>query len=282
MKLYLRNIAILALLMTPVITMAQITHIGNVKEDFDVDSIVKDFDNRPFFGIFKDNYFALGTALNQKPNEFNSDVKFQISFRQRLTKSVLPFHSHLFLSYSQKAMWNIFEESLPFHDLNFNPGIGVQKLIINRGRLVGNAIVMLEHESNGRDGEASRSWNKLSFSGSVYIDPRFMVHAKLWIPIIDGQQNKDILKYNGIFQTGVQFLSFNRRWVADATIIKRKGWNLNFNTILNVGFRISKKDNQFIMLHFYDGYGENLLDYNKYHLRLRVGLLIRPDFFSDF
>lgn len=282
MKLYLRNIAILALLMTPVITTAQITHIGNVKEDFDVDSIVKDFDNRPFFGIFKDNYFALGTALNQKPNEFNSDVKFQISFRQRLTKSVLPFHSHLFLSYSQKAMWNIFEESLPFHDLNFNPGIGVQKLIINRGRLVGNAIVMLEHESNGRDGEASRSWNKLSFSGSVYIDPRFMVHAKLWIPIIDGQQNKDILKYNGIFQTGVQFLSFNRRWVADATIIKRKGWNLNFNTILNVGFRISKKDNQFIMLHFYDGYGENLLDYNKYHLRLRVGLLIRPDFFSDF
>lgn len=282
MKLYLRNIAILALLMIPVITMAQITHIGNVKEDFDVDSIVKDFDNRPFFGIFKDNYFALGTALNQKPNEFNSDVKFQISFRQRLTKSVLPFHSHLFLSYSQKAMWNIFEESLPFHDLNFNPGIGVQKLIINRGRLVGNAIVMLEHESNGRDGEASRSWNKLSFSGSVYIDPRFMVHAKLWIPIIDGQQNKDILKYNGIFQTGVQFLSFNRRWVADATIIKRKGWNLNFNTILNVGFRISKKDNQFIMLHFYDGYGENLLDYNKYHLRLRVGLLIRPDFFSDF
>lgn len=282
MKLYLRNIAILALLMIPVITTAQITHIGNVKEDFDVDSIVKDFDNRPFFGIFKDNYFALGTALNQKPNEFNSDVKFQISFRQRLTKSVLPFHSHLFLSYSQKAMWNIFEESLPFHDLNFNPGIGVQKLIINRGRLVGNAIVMLEHESNGRDGEASRSWNKLSFSGSVYIDPRFMVHAKLWIPIIDGQQNKDILKYNGIFQTGVQFLSFNRRWVADATIIKRKGWNLNFNTILNVGFRISKKDNQFIMLHFYDGYGENLLDYNKYHLRLRVGLLIRPDFFSDF
>lgn len=282
MKLYLRNIAILALLMAPVITTAQITHIGNVKEDFDVDSIVKDFDNRPFFGIFKDNYFALGTALNQKPNEFNSDVKFQISFRQRLTKSVLPFHSHLFLSYSQKAMWNIFEESLPFHDLNFNPGIGVQKLIINRGRLVGNAIVMLEHESNGRDGEASRSWNKLSFSGSVYIDPRFMVHAKLWIPIIDGQQNKDILKYNGIFQTGVQFLSFNRRWVADATIIKRKGWNLNFNTILNVGFRISKKDNQFIMLHFYDGYGENLLDYNKYHLRLRVGLLIRPDFFSDF
>jgi phospholipase A1 len=49
-----------------------------------------------------------------------------------------------------------------------------------------------------------------------------------------------------------------------------------------VGFRFSKRDNQYLMLHFYDGYGENLLDYNKYHCRLRIGLLIRPNFFSDF
>ncbi len=70
--------------------------------------------------------------------------------------------------------------------------------------------------------------------------------------------------------------------MADVTFVKRQGWNLNFNTIVNVGFRFSKKDNQYLMLHFYDGYGENLLDYNKYHCRLRIGLLIRPNFFSDF
>ena len=108
------------------------------------------------------------------------------------------------------------------------------------------------------------------------------VYFKTWIPIIDGQQNKDILKYCGIFQTGTQFISADRRWVADVTFVKRQGWNLNFNTILNVGFRFSKRDNQYLMLHFYDGYGENLLDYNKYHCRLRIGLLIRPNFFSDF
>ena len=262
---------------------AQITNIPIGKEEkINTDSIVKLFDSQPFFGIYKDNYFVLGTALNHKPNEYNSDVKFQISFRQRLTKSILPFHSHLFLSYSQKAMWNIFEESLPFHDLNFNPGIGIQGLITSKGRIVGNATIMLEHESNGRDGEASRSWNKISFAGSAFIDPRLMVHAKTWIPIIDGQQNKDILKYSGIFQAGAQFVSTNKRWVADVTFVKRQGWNFSFNTIINVGFRIREKDNQFLMLHFYDGYGENMLDYNKYHCRLRLGLLIRPKFFSDF
>ena len=282
MKTFYRNIIMAALLVIPYTAGAQLTNI--VKDDvkLNVDSIVKDFDSRPFFGIYKDNYFVLGTALNQKPTQYNSDVKFQISFRQRLTKSILPFHSHLFLSYSQKAMWNIFEESLPFHDLNFNPGIGIQGLIISKGKLMGNATIMVEHESNGRDGEASRSWNKVSFAGSLIVDPRLMVHAKTWIPIIDGQQNKDILKYCGIFQAGAQFVSNNKRWVADVTFVKRKGWNFSFNTIVNVGFRIRKKDNQFIMLHFYDGYGENLLDYNKYHCRLRVGLLIRPTFFSDF
>ena len=282
MKTFYRNIIMAALLVIPFTAGAQLTNI--VKDDvkLNVDSIVKDFDSRPFFGIYKDNYFVLGTALNQKPTQYNSDVKFQISFRQRLTKSILPFHSHLFLSYSQKAMWNIFEESLPFHDLNFNPGIGIQGLIISKGKLMGNATIMVEHESNGRDGEASRSWNKVSFAGSLIVDPRLMVHAKTWIPIIDGQQNKDILKYCGIFQAGAQFVSNNKRWVADVTFVKRKGWNFSFNTIVNVGFRIRKKDNQFIMLHFYDGYGENLLDYNKYHCRLRLGLLIRPTFFSDF
>ena len=256
--------------------------LGKEEQKFNVDSIIKDFDSRPSFGIFKDNYFALGTSLNQKPNEYNSDVKFQISFRQRVTKSILPFHSHLFLSYSQKAMWNIFEESLPFNDLNFNPGLGIQTPIFIKGRLVGSTLIMVEHESNGRDGEASRSWNKISFAASAFMNRNLMLHAKAWIPIIDGQQNKDILKYSGIFQGGAQFISNNRRWVADVTFVKRQGWNFSFNTIINVGFRIREKDNQFLMLHFYDGYGENMLDYNKYHCRLRLGLLIRPTFFSDF
>lgn len=276
-------ISILLVVVAALTAKAQITTVDdNTKNEFNVDSIVKDFDSRPFFGLYKDNYFVAGTALNQKPTEFNSDVKFQISFSQRLTRSVLPWHSYLFLFYSQKAMWNIFEESLPFHDLNFNPGIGLSKLLIYKGKLVGKATLLLEHESNGRDGEASRSWNKVSLSASAFVLPDLMVHGKFWIPIIDGQQNKDILRYSGIFQVGGQWISRNKRWVIDATFVKRKGWNFSFNTIINVGFRLTKRDNQFLMLHFYDGYGENLLDYNKYHCRLRIGLLIRPTFFSDF
>ena len=254
---------VLLFMLQPVAGMSQIVVLRD-QEQFNADSIRRDYDDRPYFGLYKDNYFTAG------------------SISQRLTKSTLPLHSYLFLFYTQKSMWNIFEESMPFHDLNFNPGIGVSRLIIVKGQLVGKATMLIEHESNGRDGLESRSWNKVSWSGAAFIDPNLMVHAKFWIPIVDGENNRDILKYSGIYQAGVQALSSNRRWVLDATFVKRKGWNFNGNVTLNVGYRLSRKANQFLMLHYYNGYGECLLDYNRFHSRLRIGMLIRPNFFSDF
>ena len=252
------------------------------REGIIADSIREELDSRPYFSLYKDTYFVGGTVLGGKPTEFNSDVKFQISFQQRLTKSVLPWNTYLYLFYSQKAMWNVFEQSLPFHDLNFNPGIGLSRFIIMKGHLIGKATMMIEHESNGRDGIASRSWNKISWAGEAYISPFLMAHAKFWIPIIDGQYNKDILKYMGVSQAGFQAKSIDDKWVLDMTLVKRKGWNLNFNTIIQLGYRINHNSNQFIMVQYYNGYGESMLDYNHYHSRIRVGLLIRPRFFSDF
>jgi len=246
------------------------------------DSIRAELDNRPYFSLYKDTYFVGGTVLGGTPDGYNSDVKFQISFQQRLTKSVLPYHSYLYLFYSQKAIWHVFRNSLPFHDLNFNPGIGISRFIILKNRLVGKATMMLEHESNGKDGTASRSWNKISWAGEAYISPNLMAHAKFWIPIIDGLYNRDILDYCGIYQAGFQAISNDKKWVLDMTLVKRKGWNLNFNTIVQVGYRLNHNSNQFLMLQYYNGYGECLMDYKQYHSRLRIGLLIRPRFFSDF
>jgi phospholipase A1 len=246
------------------------------------DSIRAELDNRPYFSLYKDTYFVGGTVLGGKPNGYNSDVKFQISFQQRLTKSVLPGHTYLYLFYTQKAIWHVFRNSLPFYDLNFNPGIGISKHIIMKNRLLGKLTLMAEHESNGRDGIASRSWNKISLAGEAYISPYLMAHAKYWIPIVDGQYNRDILKYMGIYQAGFQARSMDDKWVLDMTLVKRQGWNLNFNTIVQLGYRINHNSNQFIMLQYYNGYGECMMDYKQYHSRLRIGLLIRPRFFSDF
>jgi phospholipase A1 len=239
-------------------------------------------DRQPAFGIYKDNNFAIGTTIGSAPTRENSDVKFQISIRQRLTRQELPFHSYLYLFYTQKTLWNVFQESLPMHDMNFNPGIGWSKLLIKDGQVSGNIILLLEHESNGKDGDDSRSWNKIGLSLSHYISPTLMIHGKGFIPIIDGKQNKDILDYTGFVQCSIQKVAQDRRWVFNLTLDKRKGWNLNFNTTVQFGLRLKHEANQYFFLQYYNGYGECLLDYNRFTSALRIGLLIRPSFFSEF
>ena len=259
---------------------AQIVDINT--EHIDADSLRRELDNGPYFTLYKDNYFTAGTAIGQLPTNTNSDVKFQVSIAQRLTKSTLPFNTYLFLFYSQKCMWNVFEESMPMHDLNFNPGIGLAKHLFVKNRYIGKATLLVEHESNGRDGINSRSWNKISLATNIGIDPSFMIHGKMWIPIIDGMNNKDILDYCGIYQTGMAYTSPNKRFGFALTLVKRRGWRLSYNSIWEINYRLFKKDNQFLFLQYYNGYGENLLDYNKFHSRLRVGLAIKPNFFSDY
>lgn len=246
------------------------------------DSLRTELDYGPYFGLYKDNYFVVGTTVGDKVTRHNSDVKFQVSIAQRLTNNTLPWGTFLFLYFTQKTMWNVFEESLPMRDMNFNPGIGLSKPFFIKNRYIGKASIILEHESNGRDGDASRSWNKVSFSGSVLVADWMLVHAKYWIPIIDGSNNKDILNYSGIFQGGVELSAKNRKFIWGLTLIKRKGWNLNMNAILEFSWLLSRKANQYLFVQYYNGYGENLLDYNRYHSRIRVGICIKPKFFSEF
>lgn len=252
------------------------------QEEF-VDSIKHELDYGPYFGLYKDNYFVVGTSVgNEWPSKTNSDVKFQISIAQRLTRATLPWNTYLYLFFTEKVLWNVFEKSMPMRDLNFNPGIGWSKPFFIKDRYVGKMTLIVEHESNGRDGDASRSWNKVSLSGSVLVSDWLMVHSKFWIPIVDSDNNRDILRYSGIWQSGFEVSLKDRKFIFGATFVKRRGWNLNFNSILEFSWRIHRKSNQYFFVQYYNGYGECLLDYNQFHSRLRAGIVIKPKFFSEF
>lgn len=250
-----------------------------VKVKYNADSVRAELDKMPYFTLFRDNYFSGGIPLGTKPTGHNSDVKFQLSISQRLTKSKLPFDSYLFIQYTQKAIWDVFRESLPMRDLNFNPGIGLGHLIIRHNKYIGKAYLMLEHESNGKDSIDSRSWNKITFSWALVLNDNWETQFKTWIPIIDGENNKDILKYNGIFQFAVNYRTCNKRLQIGALITQRKAW-FGFNTQLELSYKFNKRENQFFFIQYYNGYGENLLEYNQYKNMLRVGFVIKPQDFS--
>lgn len=252
------------------------------EEPMQADSVMRDFSNQPYFGLYKDNYFIFGPSIGPRPTKENTNVKFQISIAQRLTRTTLPWGTYLYLFYSQKCFWNVLENSMPMTDLNFNPGIGLTKPLFVKNRYIGKLTFLIEHESNGRDSTASRSWNKIALAANVMLTNNLMVHGKIFIPIVDGENNCDIIHYTGFWQAGAQILSNDRRWMGGITVMKRNQWNLNANVIVDVAYRLFNNANQYIFMQYYNGYGEGLLEYNKFHSQLRVGILIRPKLFSDF
>ena len=249
----------------------------------DVDSLRRDFDNQPYFGLYKDNYIVFGSNFPGKRTKSNTDVKIQLSIAQKITRTTLPFGTYLYLFYTQKLFWNVLQDSSPFYDINLNPGIGLAKPLFVRNRFIGKVYLVLEHESNGRDGLESRSWNKLSLGASIMIDPNFVVHGKAWYPMVDGVWNKDIVKYMGLYQVGLHLYSNNRRFAGSVLLNKRGDWNmLNYNTTIEISYRIFKSENQYLFLQYYNGYGEGLMDYNKFHTQIRIGWVIKPRLFSEF
>ncbi len=248
----------------------------------DADSIRKEMANAPYFGLYKDNYFTFGTTIGSEPTAKNTNAKFQVSIAQRLTKRPLPWDTYLYIYYTQKVFWNVLEESMPMTDLNFNPGIGIAKPLFVKDRFIGRMTLDIEHESNGKDGDDSRSWNRISLGANIVVDPNFIVHGKAWLPIVDGQNNQDILDYCGIYQVGTSIMSPNKKIGLSVILTKRRGWNFNYNTVVELFYSINKNANQYLFAQYYNGFGEGLLDYNKYHSMFRVGIVIKPKLFSDY
>lgn len=244
------------------------------------DSLVNEvLQRQPYFGVQKENIMSIGTPLNQKPNKSNSNVFFQLSIKHKLTKGLLPYNSFAYITYTQRSFWDIFENSSPFRDNNYNPGIGIAKYFIHKNKLIGAMTVQLEHESNGKDGKDSRSWNYLNISGKYFYNMRTSVKADFIIPFIDGQENKDLLKYRGYANIELNHIDKKNIWWFSAKLRPRDKF-INFNTELSVAYKIAPKYNQYLMLSVYNGYGENLLDYKKYSSMIRFGFVIKPDFFN--
>ena len=248
------------------------------------DDVRRKLDSTHSFGILKDNYFITGNPLNKQINVDNADVKYQISFRQRLSSSYLPFNTFVFISYTQKSFWSIYKKSSPFRDTNFNPGIGFGRyLISDDNNYMGSLFLQLEHESNGKDSLNSRSWDFLSLSGKYYFNDRLYFRAKAWLPLVllIDNTNTDLLTYKGYGNFSLDYRTKNERWWFNANITPRDNL-ITMNTTLSAAFKVSKKFNQYLFFELYNGRGDSLLDYKQYDIKLRIGMCIKPDFFSVF
>lgn len=240
------------------------------------DSIKDIIDNSPSFTIFQDNYFMTGTSLDDPISRNTADAKFQISFKQRLTKSTLPFNTYLFLAYTQKSFWKIYKQSSPFSETNYNPALGIGKFFVNKNSLLRVVAIAYEHESNGKDSIYSRSWNRISFQYMQELSKTSSITLKGWIPMSYRHDNPDLIKYVGYGEISYSQKIHNGRYIFDLTSRKGMSWDDKGSFSAQVSYRLSKRNNQYLSVQYYTGYAESLVDYTQKTNMIRFGFVIKP------
>ncbi|SDI53742.1 phospholipase A [Winogradskyella thalassocola] len=240
---------------------------------------------QPYFSIHKDNFLVSGVPTNKAINSATANAKYQISFKQILTRSKLPLDTYLFLTYTQKSFWNIYEDSFPFKDINFNPSIAIGKFFYDKeNRLKGVGTLSFEHESNGRDSIASRSWNRINLEYTTGIYKNTVASFKAWLPFSYKEGNPDLLEYVGLGQINVSHTYQPDKLIFDLRL--RKG--LNFEGKGSVRARVyynpfgNNISNQYLMLEWYVGQAEGLLNYQQSQSMIRIGYVIRTNEFRWF
>ena len=243
------------------------------------------------FEPYKENYFLFLSTRN--------DSKFQISFKYKLFTSnkknrtilgvELPaqksFWDKLYFGYTQKSIWDWLEDSAPFEDHNFNPELfwcsddkncntldsseGKENLMWKIRHYAG-----YEHESNGREGPSSRSWNRLYYR-PIFWRGAYGIAPKVWLVTSESEiGNGDYLsQYIGYFELDL-FARHDNEVAYGATFrYAEKGWSVLTDFSIPQKEIFSESDfNPYWYIQLFSGYAEDLLKYNEKRNVLRIGL----------
>jgi len=217
----------------------------------------------------------------------NSEARIQFSFKYQLFGSRraegLPrsWRDGLHFGYTQRMFWDLGAHSSPFRNIDFQPEL----FYLTPSTTLVNGISLsaqggIRHESNGRDGDASRSIN------SIYIAPmaaiplgdgyNLSLAPRLSFYVGDRSDNPDIRRYRG--NTGL-FMEVGEdeglRLSTSTRFDFRSGKGAVSADISYPLRRILGGGPDFYLFgQSFVGYGENLLDYNRRMSRLRIGVAL--------
>ncbi|HEV8330840.1 MAG TPA: phospholipase A [Steroidobacteraceae bacterium] len=232
--------------------------------------------------VYEPVYFVVG-------GDGGLNARFQISLRFRLFDDHgrlarrLPWIDDLYLSFSQTALWDLGELSKPFKDSSYRPRLFYANYDLARyfdGNLRFGVESGIGHESNGKEGDDSRSYNMLYARPTLTLgDPDgFRAYfAPLVHNYIAASDNPDIADYRGYVDW---LFGVGSKGGLDFWGVLRKGTRSDYGSVeLNASYPLSKLSGGdltgWLMLQYFNGYGESLLDYNrKLDSQLRLGIAI--------
>lgn len=222
---------------------------------------------------------SLGNSELTPESVDNREAKFQLSVK-------LPLYLReqadgLYFGFTLTSFWQLYnsEVSKPFRETNYEPEVFWQQEadITFLGYDFNALQVGFNHMSNGQSGIRSRSWNRI-FASVLFSDDDDLYYLKTWYRIPEdekvdpadptGDDNPDILDYYGRLEFGYGTKVGNFKLLA----LMRNNLNFGHNRgsiQLNLTYPLS--DRYEILLQYFNGYGDSLIDYNRSQERIGVG-----------
>jgi phospholipase A1/A2 len=252
-------------------------------------------------GTYDPIYFIVGNDSTRGSNaKFQVSIDFQIFCTGGKVANALKLapSRQVHLSFSQTSIWDLSELSAPFRDSSYRPRLFYRVDPDDAGHRAALAAfdVGIAHESNGKAGVDSRSIDMLfirpDFALRFGADKSHELNIQPMIYTYYGREpeNRDIAGYRGYvdlylgYQWGPLAATGERLqdpWKAWLNL--RKGTRSSFGSIeANFAFPyrslpLLRKSRGWLLLQYFNGYGENLLEYNqKLDSQLRLGILVTP------
>ena len=215
--------------------------------------------------------------LYSQPDEIdynNYEAKFQFSLKTKVIYGMFGGRADLWIGYTQKAHWQIYNSNLsrPFRELNYEP-----EVILNvplKARVFGfdlrMAGLIFNHQSNGRSLPLSRSWNRVI--AHIGLEKKtIQIMLRGWYRLEDeDDENPLITDYigrgEGVFVYNLKRHQFSVVATSALRLSKpgRGSLQLNYSLPIINNFRLQAQ--------FITGYGETLIDYN--HAQTSFGISV--------
>ncbi|WP_232367561.1 phospholipase A [Alteromonas pelagimontana] len=213
-------------------------------------------------------------TVDNKEAKFQLSVKFPLYLEEKTVDG-------MYFGFTLTSFWQLYnsQASKPFRETNYQPEVFYQREadFSVLGYDFNTFQVGFNHMSNGQSGVRSRSWNRL-FASLLFSDVDNIYYLKAWYRIPEdekltpddpsGDDNPEISNYYGRAEMG-----YGTR-LGNFQILALLRNNMNFNTNrgsieLNLTYPIT--DRYELLLQYFNGYGDSLIDYNHSQERIGVG-----------
>ncbi|MEA3370539.1 MAG: phospholipase A [Campylobacterota bacterium] len=205
-------------------------------------------------------------------NAKDIETEFQVSIKYDFAANLFDLNEVYTFAYTQLAFWQLYEESAYFRETNYNPEFFITFPLseIIESSFLKVLRVSFAHQSNGRGGAEERSWNYLS--AATYFQYKYLfTELKLWHRLPDTTDyNPELIDYMG--HGHLRFTVPYKKHIAK--LLLRSNFSGKNAVELNYSYPVFARDDLFLYVKGFSGYGESLIDYDNHVNKIGFGFSI--------